>query len=162
MTVVTGAAHWAAAMPVAASALKRRAPSMWMGTCPAASATAWRPSRVHGAPQAGMCVFSMLTSDTVGWWYSVACRATRTSSGRSMPSVSSSPISSTPALSDAAPNSYATRCWRRPTRTAVPGGASTRTATWLAMTPDGTNKAAGLPTRSANASSSARTVGSSP
>ena len=49
-----------------------------------------------------------------------------------------------------------------PATTAVPGGDRTRTAIWLAMTPEGTKSAAGLPTRSAKASSSARTVGSSP
>ena len=53
-------------------------------------------------------------------------------------------------------------CWRRPATTAVPGVVSTRTAIWLAITPEATNSAAGLPTRWAKASSRARTVGSSP
>ena len=66
ITVVTGAAHAAAAMPLATSALKRRAPSMWMGTGPAASTTASSRSIGHGAPDAAMCVFSMQTSDTWG------------------------------------------------------------------------------------------------
>ena len=52
--------------PVAATVLKRRAPSMWMGTGPAASATASRRAVVHGAPDAAMCVFSILTSETSG------------------------------------------------------------------------------------------------
>ena len=43
ITVVAGAAHSAAATPVAASALKSRAPSRWMGTSPAAAATAGQP-----------------------------------------------------------------------------------------------------------------------
>ena len=66
MTVVAGAAHSAAGTPVAATALKSRAPSMWMGTGPAASTSASRRAVVHGAPDAAMCVFSMLTSDTSG------------------------------------------------------------------------------------------------
>ena len=66
MTVVAGAAHSAAATPVATSALKRRAPSMWMGTGPAASTRACRRADVHGTPDAAMCVFSMLTRETAG------------------------------------------------------------------------------------------------
>ena len=67
MTVVAEAAHSAAGTPVATSALKSRAPSMWIGIGPAASTRARRRSADHGAPDAAMCVFSMLTSDTVGW-----------------------------------------------------------------------------------------------
>ena len=39
---------------------------MWMGTGPAASTSACRRSIDHGAPEAAMCVFSMLTSATAG------------------------------------------------------------------------------------------------
>ncbi len=66
ITVVAGAAQSAAAMPVAASALKSLAPSMWMGTGPAASTSAPSRSITHGTPDAAMCVFSMLTSATSG------------------------------------------------------------------------------------------------
>ena len=66
MTVVTGAARRSAGMEVATSALKSRAPSMWMGTAPATAATACRRSIDQGAPEAAMCVCSMLTSDTAG------------------------------------------------------------------------------------------------
>ncbi len=52
MTVVTASAHSAAPMPVATSALKRRAPSMWMGTGPAASTTASQP--IH-RPRSARC-----------------------------------------------------------------------------------------------------------
>ena len=38
---------------------------------------------------------------------------------------------------------------RRPATTVVPAAARTRTAIWLAMVPDGTKRAAGLPTRAA-------------
>ena len=79
-----------------------------------------------------------------------------------MPSASSTAMNWTPALSDAAPNSYETTCWRRPATTAEPGVVSTRRAIWFAMMPEGTKSAAALPTRAAKVSSSARTVGSSP
>ena len=49
-----------------------------------------------------------------------------------------------------------------PATTADPGAVRIRRAIWFAMTPEGTNSAAGLPTRAAKVSSSARTVGSSP
>ena len=105
MTVAAAAAHSWAGTPVAASALNRRAPSMWTGTGPAASTTARRPSVVHGAPEAAMCVCSMLTSDTSGWWCTAASRARRTSSARSMPSSSSSSTNWIPAFMAAAPYS---------------------------------------------------------
>ncbi len=66
MTVVAAAAHSAAGTPVATSALKSRAPSMWIGTGPAASTTSCRRAADHGAPDAAMWVFSMLTRDTEG------------------------------------------------------------------------------------------------
>ena len=67
ITVVAGRAHSAAATPVAASALKSRAPSRWMGTGPAASASGPQAGLAStAAPDAAMCVFSMLTSDTAG------------------------------------------------------------------------------------------------
>ena len=49
-----------------------------------------------------------------------------------------------------------------PASTADPGGASSRSAIWLAIVPDGTNSDASFPTRSAKAASSRATVGSSP
>ena len=70
ITVVADRAHCAAATPVAASALKSRAPSRWIGTGPAASTSARRRASFQTAPDAAMCVFSMLTSDTSGWWCS--------------------------------------------------------------------------------------------
>ena len=66
MTVVAAEAHSAAGTPVATSALKSLAPSMWMGTGPAASTNACRRAVDHGAPEAAMWVFSMLTRDTAG------------------------------------------------------------------------------------------------
>ena len=53
-------------------------------------------------------------------------------------------------------------CWRRPATTRVPAGASTRSATWLAIVPDGRNSAASLPVSWAKRSWSRATVGSSP
>ena len=79
-----------------------------------------------------------------------------------MPSSSSTAMNWTPAFRAAAPNSYETTCWRRPATTADPGVVRIRRAIWFAMTPEGTNSAAGLPTRAEKVSSSARTVGSSP
>ena len=66
MTVVAADAHSAAGTPVATSALNSRAPSMWMGTGPAASTSARRRAVDHGAPDAAMWVFSMLMRDTAG------------------------------------------------------------------------------------------------
>ena len=66
--MVAGAAQTEAATPVAASVLKSRAPSRWTGTSPAAATTAASRSKDHGAPPAAMWVFSMLTSETAGWW----------------------------------------------------------------------------------------------
>ncbi len=79
-----------------------------------------------------------------------------------MPSSSSTAMNWMPAFREAAPNSYETTCWRRPATTAVPGVVKTRSAIWFAMIPEATKSAAALPSRAANASSSARTVGSSP
>ena len=90
ITVVAGAAQTEAATPVAASALKRRAPSRWMGTSPAAAPRPRVAPTTTGRPPAAMCVFSMLTSETAGWWYDDA--STRPSArrpGSSMPSSSS-------------------------------------------------------------------------
>ena len=66
ITVVAGAAHAAAPTPVAASALKRRAPSRWIGASPAAAATARSRSIDQTAPEAAMWVFSRHTSETAG------------------------------------------------------------------------------------------------
>ena len=94
-----------------------------MGTGPAASANTRSRASLQMAPDAAMCVFSMLTSDTAGWWFSDDRRASVTSSARTMPSTSSTVWNWTPAFFDAAPYSYATTCWRRPATTAVPGAA---------------------------------------
>ena len=69
ITVVTGAAKRAASTPVATSALKSRAPSMWRGMPPAAAAatTASSASRLHGVPPEGMWVCSTHTTPGVGW-----------------------------------------------------------------------------------------------
>ena len=61
---VAPSAYAAAGVPVATSALKRRAPSRCSGRPHAA--TSWRRSSGQGAPLAGMCVFSTHTSDNFG------------------------------------------------------------------------------------------------
>jgi hypothetical protein len=107
-------------------------------------------------------VFSTHTTLTGGWWCSAAATASATIAGSSVPSSSSTGSSWTLLLSAAAPFSYSTTCWRRPTSARVPGRPRSRSASWLAIVPDGTNSAAPLPTRAANRSSSRLTVGSSP
>src|SRR5262245_55917181 len=82
--------------------------------------------------------------------------------GSRVPSSSSSTWSWASWLSPNAPPSWVTTCWRRPATTSVPAGASTRNATWLAIVPDGTNRAASLPVSSAKRRCRRSTVGSSP
>ena len=67
ITVVTGAVKAAAGVPVATSALKSRAPSMWMGRPPAAAARASEGGqRSRGRRPAGMWVCSTQTSSGTG------------------------------------------------------------------------------------------------
>ena len=134
------------AMPVAATVWNRRAPSMWIGTGPAASATASRRPR-PGAPDAAMCVFSRLHERNRRLMVRCGQSGPGTSAAPIMPSSSSTAMNCTPAFRAAAPNSYDTTCWRRPATTAEPGAARIRRAIWFPITPEGTNSAAGLPTR---------------
>ena len=85
MTVVAGAAQAETGIPVATSALKRRAPSRWTGRSPDAAITAPNRSIDHGAPEAAMWVFSRQTSETAGWWYADAARGPRDGVGRDHP-----------------------------------------------------------------------------
>jgi hypothetical protein len=101
MTVVAGAASVAAGTPVATSALNSRAPSRWTGSPTAATAS--NASGGHGAPSAGMWVFSTHTSPGRTWWCSAASTAQRTSSAEIVPSASSSVVNCTPALRPPAP-----------------------------------------------------------
>ena len=105
ITVVAGAAQAETGIPVATSALKRRAPSRWTGRSPAAAITAPNRSIDQGAPEAAMWVFSRQTSETAGWWYADAARAHVTASGAIIPSASSTVWNCTPALRAAAPYS---------------------------------------------------------
>ncbi len=68
----------------------------------------------------------------------------------------------TPALAAPAPVSCQTAWLSRLTMTSSPGRVSTRSATWLAIVPDGSQSAASLPSSFATRSCSAFAVGSSP
>ncbi len=114
-------------------------------------------------PPDGMCVFSTVTADTGSqWWGPPASTCQATSDGSIVPSLSSIVTNWAELFTPNAPRSYATTCARRPASTAVPAAPRSRRAIWLPIVPDGTSTAASFPTRSAKASSRARTVGSSP
>lgn len=70
--------------------------------------------------------------------------------------------SCTPALAAAPPVSCQPACASRLVTTSSPGRASTRSATWLAMVPEGSHSAASLPSSCAQRSCSRFVVGSSP
>ena len=157
------AAYAAAGTPVATSAWKRRAPSMCTGTPAAASTTASsrseRPGRavgrhvgvldadqadarvvvagrLHGPGHVGRVEGAVGVGDRVELHAGVAAAG--------------AVLVDDDVLAGAGDD-------RR-----SPGGASSRRASWLPIVPDGTKSAASLPTRSANASCRALTVGSSP
>jgi hypothetical protein len=88
-------------------------------------------------------------------------RAARTSSAVKTPRPPIS-VNCTPALAPPPPISDHTAWLSRLTSTVSPGRVSTRSATWLAMVPDGIHSAACLPRSAATRSCSALTVGSSP
>ncbi len=146
-TVVHVAACSAAGRPVATSALNRRAPSRCTGTPTAATASSRSTSQ--GTPPANMWVSSTHTTDGVGQWWAAASRCQATSAGSSVPPSSSRVTTWAPRLSPAAAFSKLATCEVRPARTAVPGTASRRSASWFAMVPEGTSSAASFPTRSA-------------
>ena len=97
-------------------------------------------------PPANMLVFSTVTSDARAWWSCSPSRTSRTASRGSTPPTASSGVNWIEALRAAAPISKRTTWSRRPEMTTSPGRVSTRSAIWLAMTPEGTNTAAGLST----------------
>ena len=153
VTVVAGAERSATVVPVATAALNRRAPSRWTGT-PTAATAASRSSG-HGRPPEARWVSSTHTTEGAGHRCAAASTRWATSPGSSVPSSSSRRCSWATWLTPKAPPSWITTCWRRPATTAVPGPASTRSAIWLAIVPDGTNTAAALPIMSAKRRSSA-------
>src|SRR5688572_27130556 len=67
-----------------------------------------------------------------------------------------------PPSTAAAPSSYVTTCASAPHSSSPPGGTTSCRAIWLAIVPDGANRAASCPNRAATWFSSALTVGSSP
>src|SRR5581483_9874263 len=104
ITVSTGAASTGAPTPRATAALNSRAPSQCTGSpCRrAAAATASTRAGGHGTPPAGMCVFSMATSDSGGRWWAGPWQAASTASASNVPSRSWSGRTWTPALRAAA------------------------------------------------------------
>ena len=161
VTVVAGAASSATGTPRATAALNSRAPSRCTGGPRAATARQLVGGRRPGRRRP--CGCSRPRSPPPG--ASGRCRRRRRPRpwpGRGDRRGRRPCRAGTPPLTPAAPISDMTTCWRRPATTIWPGPAKVRSATWLAMVPEGTNSPAALPTRSAKVSSSRRTVGSSP
>ncbi len=90
---------------MATSALNRRAPSRWTGNPQAVATAAVSRSRSmgQGVPLAGMWVFSRHSSPGRGWWWWAAAITHATSSGWTVPSVSSTAWNWMPALRPPAP-----------------------------------------------------------
>ncbi len=109
-----------------------------------------------------MCVFSIAISDTVGEWWPASWTVSSTVPASRSPSSSGNGCSCTAEFHAAAAASYRNTCARAAHSTSVPGRASTRSASWFAIVPDGTYSAASFPRSSAARSWKRLIVGSSP
>ena len=147
-----GAASSAGVTASAAAALKMRAPSMCNNkSCSCANTPAARVySGLKTTPPQRLCVFSRMSIRLMGWCTSAGRTAARTSSRSRVPSARlSSVCGNTPPSAEIPPPSNKKVCPRLPMMTSSPRWHCARTAIRFPIVPEGTNKPASLPMRSA-------------